>query len=1124
MKNRLIRFTKQSIQVIARLVIVLTGFTVCGQSAHSQILTTTPASRCGAGTLVLGATATSGTIKWYTTPFYGTAIATGTSLTTPSQIVTTAYYVDAVDGSDCSLNTNRVRVPVLATISSNSMQAIIFYASTTFCTTVETPQEVTRTGSAGGVFSYTGAEGKTLTLNTSTGAITPSSSNVGTYTVTYTVTASEGCVESPASTPVTIATAPLTSSISYSGTPYCTSLTSATVSLTNPNDGTFSASPSGLSIDAAGTINPSASQPGEYTVTYLVSGAGGCAPQSPTAPVTITGLPTAVIAYSGTPFCQDVATEQIPDFTGTGAYTGGAFSYSGTGTLASFSTSTGGFVPSTSTAGSYTIKYTAPASAGCAAVEVTTTATIYPLPTAGISGTTSVCQGAGAPNVTFTGAAGTAPYTFTYTVNGGGNQTVTTSSGNSVTVSQSTGDAGSFAYTLASVTDAHGCTHSATGTETITVTPTPAATFRYSGSSYCKLGTATPSFIGEGIAGSFSKTAGDGTLSITAGTGVINLAASDAGTYTVTNTISSCGSVTSTADITINALPTATITGTLAACLSTTLTANSGASSPQYTWYQLNTETEEYDVIAGQNTATLAVDASGAYKVKVADGDTGCENTSAASTVTIYALPTASISGNLISCVSSTLTALTDATSPTYVWYKNNVAIEGQTSGTLSVTVSDAYTVKVTGSTGCSNTSLPATVTISAPAVAGTVSGGATVCTGGNSIELTAAGYSVAIARWESSTNGETWTPIDNTAATYTAAGLTATTYFRTVITSGTCAWAYPTPATITVVADPTLSQPGNASICKGGTTTLTTVASSGTGTFSYQWQYSANGTTGWANVADATPTGITYTNGTTASLTITGDGNETAQANYYKCLLTTLTPTGAGCDATTSAVTVTTVSDIAITVNPVAPSAVCAGGSFSPLTVTATGGTPSLTYQWYSNASNSNSGGTGLGSGSGAQTNSYTPPASTPGSLYYYCVVSASGSGCGSASSATALVTVNPLPTITTGGTAADVTYSASAQTTTLAYTATTNSPTSYSIDWTGMADQTSTSFTFISDGGTLTGMVVPAGTAVAVYSGTMTITNASGCTATQAVTLTVRPAAPTGDASQSFCSGGEL
>lgn len=61
-------------------------------------------------------------------------------------------------------------------------------------------------------------------------------------------------------------------------------------------------------------------------------------------------------------------------------------------------------------------------------------------------------------------------------------------------------------------------------------------------------------------------------------------------------------------------------------------------------------------------------------------------------------------------------------------------------------------------------------------------------------------------------------------------------------------------------------------------------------------------------------------------------------------------------------------------------------GGTFAPITVTATGSL--ITYQWYQNTSNSNIGGTSLNSGYGAQTNSYTPQAAVVGTLYYYCVV----------------------------------------------------------------------------------------------------------------------------------------
>jgi hypothetical protein len=63
------------------------------------ITSTTPNYRCGAGSVVLGATASgSATVNWYTTATGGTAVATGNSFTTPSLTNTTTYYVAANEG------------------------------------------------------------------------------------------------------------------------------------------------------------------------------------------------------------------------------------------------------------------------------------------------------------------------------------------------------------------------------------------------------------------------------------------------------------------------------------------------------------------------------------------------------------------------------------------------------------------------------------------------------------------------------------------------------------------------------------------------------------------------------------------------------------------------------------------------------------------------------------------------------------------------------------------------------------------------------------------------------------------------------------------------------------------
>ncbi len=121
--------------------------------------------------------------------------------------------------------------------------------------------------------------------------------------------------------------------------------------------------------------------------------------------------------------------------------------------------------------GIYTLTVTN--SNGCSA-QATTDVTVTLLPTATIAGTTTVCQNATAPVVTFTGAGGTAPYTFIYTINGGPNQIVV-STGDVATVTTPTAADGTFTYALVSVQDASGTTYSnpQTGTAVITVNPLP---------------------------------------------------------------------------------------------------------------------------------------------------------------------------------------------------------------------------------------------------------------------------------------------------------------------------------------------------------------------------------------------------------------------------------------------------------------------------------------------------------------------------------------------------------------------------------------------------------------------------------------------------------------------------
>ncbi|MBL7928726.1 MAG: T9SS type A sorting domain-containing protein [Bacteroidia bacterium] len=68
---------------------------------NPQVASTTPGTRCGAGTVTLGATAGGGanTLNWYLAPSGGTPLGTGTSFTTPVITQTTDFYVGASVGA-----------------------------------------------------------------------------------------------------------------------------------------------------------------------------------------------------------------------------------------------------------------------------------------------------------------------------------------------------------------------------------------------------------------------------------------------------------------------------------------------------------------------------------------------------------------------------------------------------------------------------------------------------------------------------------------------------------------------------------------------------------------------------------------------------------------------------------------------------------------------------------------------------------------------------------------------------------------------------------------------------------------------------------------------------------------
>jgi hypothetical protein len=113
-------------------------------NAVPTITASTPASRCGTGTVALGATASAGTINWYTALTGGTSLATGTSFTTPSIAATTTYFVDAT-ANGC---TTAARTSVAATVNAKPITSSISGRTSVHSDTVETYAVTNTTGSS----------------------------------------------------------------------------------------------------------------------------------------------------------------------------------------------------------------------------------------------------------------------------------------------------------------------------------------------------------------------------------------------------------------------------------------------------------------------------------------------------------------------------------------------------------------------------------------------------------------------------------------------------------------------------------------------------------------------------------------------------------------------------------------------------------------------------------------------------------------------------------------------------------------------------------------------------------------------------------------------------------------
>jgi gliding motility-associated-like protein len=205
--------------------------------------------------------------------------------------------------------------------------------------------------------------------------------------------------------------------------------------------------------------------PGNLTVSssfYCAVTSGTCGTvNTSTTTITVTPAPSAIISYSGSPWCT---TEGVQGVTLVGT-TGGTFSAPGG---LSIDPTSGAITTSTSSAGTYTVTYTIAASGGCGNTTATTQVIISPTPAAPLIGsvtqtTCSVATG----SATINGLPATGNWILTR------NPGAITTAGSGTSISLTTIPVGSHTFT---VTNADGCTSVASAPLVINAQPSsPAA-------------------------------------------------------------------------------------------------------------------------------------------------------------------------------------------------------------------------------------------------------------------------------------------------------------------------------------------------------------------------------------------------------------------------------------------------------------------------------------------------------------------------------------------------------------------------------------------------------------------------------------------------------------------------
>ena len=411
---------------------------------------------------------------------------------------------------------------------------------------------------------------------------------------------------------------------------------------------------------------------GSYSV--KTKSAQGCVGTSAQTVVNVSAYPVAKIAAGGpTTFCSGGSVILTADTAKTYLWSNGANTRSIT----------------ISTTGTYSVKVTN--ASGCSAISnaISVNANGSPAtPTISASRSTALCTG---DSVILTSSTASA-YAWS---NGATSQSIIVKT------------AGSYSVTIS---NGVGCSATSTSTSVTSNSNPSAPTITASGSkTFC-----------QGDSVTLTSTAANAYLWSSGATSQ-SIKAKTAGSYSVKITdANGCSNTSASSSIVVNSLPTATITasGSKTFCQGDSVTLTSIAANA-YLWS------------SGATIQSIKVKASGNFLVKITDNNS-CSNTSTATSVTVNALPSVTITANGAQTFCDGDSVILTATAANaYLW--NN----GEQTANIKIKISGLYNVTVTDQNSCSATSSNNIVHVNPLPMATITANGSTTFCEGDSVTLT---------------------------------------------------------------------------------------------------------------------------------------------------------------------------------------------------------------------------------------------------------------------------------------------------------------------------------------------------------------------------------------------------